>query len=250
MSTRQTYDHRPLAPRPLHLPTPSHPSSARLSDLLEFVKAEFEQVSGESGLLRAQREEYEAMINHHANELNAMRQINYDLERKHQDLKLAYDRINPTPSRHPLPLPRPLTATQPSLFSNHTTDPKRPREDDERTQLKPLQGVTLPKPSSTTPLIPESNVSPPISPNLTNPNPPPPPPPSLPPTTTTTSSSTINTIGVGVGVENKFTPGEEFDPDNVARELKKEGSDWMTMFNPNVKRVLDVGLVHTLVHDS
>lgn len=24
----------------------------------------------------------------------------------------------------------------------------------------------------------------------------------------------------------------------------------MTMFNPNVKRVLDVGLVHTLVHDS
>jgi hypothetical protein len=38
-----------------------HPSAARLNDLLEFVKAEFEQVSGESGLLRAQREEYEAM---------------------------------------------------------------------------------------------------------------------------------------------------------------------------------------------
>lgn len=31
---------------------------------------------------------------------------------------------------------------------------------------------------------------------------------------------------------------------------KKEGSDWLTMFNPNVKRVVDVGLVHTLVHDS
>ena len=75
-----TYDHRPLqlhpgalqAARPLQmaplaqggLPNASsvqHPSSARLSDLLEFVKAEFEQVSGESGLLRAQREEYEAM---------------------------------------------------------------------------------------------------------------------------------------------------------------------------------------------
>lgn len=64
-----------------------HPSAARLNDLLEFVKAEFEQVSGESGLLRAQREEYEAMINHHANELNAMRAMSYDLERKHIDEK-------------------------------------------------------------------------------------------------------------------------------------------------------------------
>lgn len=43
---------------------------------------------------------------------------------------------------------------------------------------------------------------------------------------------------------------EQFDPESVTRDLKKEGSDWMTMFNPNVKRVLDVGLVHTLVHDS
>lgn len=43
---------------------------------------------------------------------------------------------------------------------------------------------------------------------------------------------------------------EQFDPETVAKDLKKEGSDWMTMFNPNVKRVLDVGLVHTLVHDS
>lgn len=44
--------------------------------------------------------------------------------------------------------------------------------------------------------------------------------------------------------------GDAFDPESVAKDLKKEGSDWMTMFNPNVKRVLDVGLVHTLVHDS
>lgn len=32
--------------------------------------------------------------------------------------------------------------------------------------------------------------------------------------------------------------------------IKKEGSDWITMFNPSIKRVLDVGLVHTLLHDS
>jgi hypothetical protein len=38
-----------------------HPSAQRLNDLLEFVKAEFEQVAVEGGVLRAQREEYEAM---------------------------------------------------------------------------------------------------------------------------------------------------------------------------------------------
>jgi WD40 repeat protein len=31
--------------------------------------------------------------------------------------------------------------------------------------------------------------------------------------------------------------------------MKKEGSDWFAIFNPNVKRVLDVSLVHTLMHE-
>jgi glucose repression regulatory protein TUP1 len=34
------------------------------------------------------------------------------------------------------------------------------------------------------------------------------------------------------------------------KEAKKEGGpDWMTMYNPKVKRTLDVELVHTLIHD-
>lgn len=86
MSSQRVYDHRPLAslggslpPPPLAstslalqqqqpplLPVPaaasnSHPSAQRLGDLLEFVRSEFEQVTSESGALRAQREEYEAM---------------------------------------------------------------------------------------------------------------------------------------------------------------------------------------------
>jgi glucose repression regulatory protein TUP1 len=35
----------------------------------------------------------------------------------------------------------------------------------------------------------------------------------------------------------------------VPPELKKEGSDWFAIFNPKVKRVLDVSLVHTLMHE-
>jgi glucose repression regulatory protein TUP1 len=36
----------------------------------------------------------------------------------------------------------------------------------------------------------------------------------------------------------------------VPPELKKDGSDWFAVFNPKVKRVLDVNLVHTLIHES
>lgn len=41
----------------------------------------------------------------------------------------------------------------------------------------------------------------------------------------------------------------DMDPDDIPKELKKEGSDWMAIFNPKVKRVLDVNLVHTLMHE-
>lgn len=42
---------------------------------------------------------------------------------------------------------------------------------------------------------------------------------------------------------------DDLDPHNVPPELKKEGSDWFAVFNPKVKRVLDVSLVHTLMHE-
>lgn len=42
----------------------------------------------------------------------------------------------------------------------------------------------------------------------------------------------------------------ELDPEEVPKDLKKEGSDWWAIFNPKVKRMLDVNLVHTLMHES
>lgn len=44
------------------------------------------------------------------------------------------------------------------------------------------------------------------------------------------------------------TPSE-MNPETIPKELKKEGGDWITMYNPKVKKTLDVELVHTLVHD-
>ncbi|KAF9225758.1 WD40 repeat-like protein [Gyrodon lividus] len=43
---------------------------------------------------------------------------------------------------------------------------------------------------------------------------------------------------------------EDLDPQHVPPEFKREGSDWFAVFNPKVKRVLDVTLVHTLMHES
>ena len=45
---------------------------------------------------------------------------------------------------------------------------------------------------------------------------------------------------------------EDNDLASYPPDLKREGSDWFALFNPNpkVKKVLDVNLVHTLTHES
>ncbi|KIL58728.1 hypothetical protein M378DRAFT_15350 [Amanita muscaria Koide BX008] len=43
---------------------------------------------------------------------------------------------------------------------------------------------------------------------------------------------------------------DELDIHNVPPEYNREGTDWCAVFNPKVKRVLDVQLVHNLVHKS
>lgn len=41
-----------------------------------------------------------------------------------------------------------------------------------------------------------------------------------------------------------------WNPDDLPPSQKREGPDWYAVFNPEVQRVLDVELVHHLVHDS
>ncbi|KAK5065049.1 hypothetical protein LTR84_000884 [Exophiala bonariae] len=42
----------------------------------------------------------------------------------------------------------------------------------------------------------------------------------------------------------------ELNPDDLPDSLKRQGADWHAVFNPNVPRVLDVQLLHNLVHES
>ena len=43
---------------------------------------------------------------------------------------------------------------------------------------------------------------------------------------------------------------DEKDIHSVSPDYKCEGTDWYAVFNPNVKRRLDVQLVHTLLHEG
>jgi general transcriptional corepressor TUP1 len=45
------------------------------------------------------------------------------------------------------------------------------------------------------------------------------------------------------------TDEPQLDPLSVPPEFVQEGADWLVVFNPNVKRVMDVKLAHTFVHD-
>ena len=42
----------------------------------------------------------------------------------------------------------------------------------------------------------------------------------------------------------------DLDPDRMRPDQKREGQDWFAVFNPRVQRVLDVDLVHNLLHES
>jgi hypothetical protein len=59
-----------------------------------------------------------------------------------------------------------------------------------------------------------------------------------------TPASTLAPLGSESG---NFLGNLDFD--SVPPELKKGGRDWFALFNPQVKRVLDVSLMYTLVHE-
>lgn len=42
----------------------------------------------------------------------------------------------------------------------------------------------------------------------------------------------------------------ELNPDEMRSDQKREGQDWYAVFNPNIRRSLDIDLVNTLAHDS
>ncbi|TFK46770.1 WD40 repeat-like protein [Heliocybe sulcata] len=133
-----------------------------------------------------------------------------------------------------------------------TRDTKRPKTERERMIKtdRPEMGGFSPNLAHPLPHAPSSSKLPPA--NQPQPYPP-------------TASEPTPTGSVGPGGSNGFPSAgpngggpltvavagqDDIDPHNVPPELKKEGSDWFAVFNPKVKRSLDVNLVHTLLHES
>ncbi|KAG0212041.1 general transcription repressor [Mortierella sp. GBA30] len=74
------YNHRPMVPG----------RSAGIPEWLDLIKQEFESLSHEAMVVKAQRDECEHKINSQIQEMDAFRRTLYDLERKHEAMKSQY----------------------------------------------------------------------------------------------------------------------------------------------------------------
>ena len=73
-------------------------------------------------------------------------------------------------------------------------------------------------------------------------------PPQSQPSSSHASSPALVSALVPLGSESRSFL-DDIDPHNVPPGLGKEGGDWFASFNPEVKRVLDVSLMYTLMHE-
>ncbi|KAF8973418.1 proteinral transcription repressor [Entomortierella lignicola] len=74
------YNHRPMVPG----------RSAGVHEWLDMIKQEFDNLSHEAMVAKAQRDECEHRINNQLQEMDAFRRTLYDLERKHEAMKSQY----------------------------------------------------------------------------------------------------------------------------------------------------------------
>ncbi|KAI9623332.1 hypothetical protein KEM48_009492 [Puccinia striiformis f. sp. tritici PST-130] len=287
----------------------SNNSNARLPELIESLKQEFENISNESQSLRTQTQEFESHINLATNDLSHLREQLFHLDREHQKVKTHYEEelrrlhqeleqrnSNNGPfnyagerqgfqidNEHPAKRIRTEnqshqenTPTQPPPPTSTTTNTIPASSSPVTTHPPPSARILLPEPKTTKikndpqqhPKSAYNNTAYHGPPNPTGPTqqqqqqtgvggntattttttPAPPPPAAAsnpnPPSSTTTTTQPQNIVNHNHNVL------LDLDPDSLPSSMKKEGVDWLTMFNPKVKKVLDVGLVHTLVHES
>ncbi|KAK4687936.1 general transcriptional corepressor TUP1, partial [Tremellales sp. Uapishka_1] len=220
------YNHHRLPPTSASAPNPTGLSASgsglRLNEFFELIKNEFETVAQEGNVWKAQRDEYEAKLQQHVNELAIIRQSLYDLEANHAKIRQEYEseitRLRrELDSRGPPGPGGPAPSSPPNLpggggdrdVPNYMASlPAPPNGSGEPTSRSPYPVAPIARPSSAADRRPPAQASSP--PALLS----------------------------------------DLDPENVSRELKKEGSDWFAVWSSSAKKQLDVGLVHTLIHET
>ncbi|WWD18901.1 hypothetical protein CI109_103357 [Kwoniella shandongensis] len=230
------YNHHRLPPTggPAQPSVLTASSSARLGEFFDLIKNEFEQVGADGNVWKQQRDEYEAKIQQQINELGLIRQSLYELEANHVKVRQEYEAEI---SR----LRKELEARGPGGGPSggaSTSPPELPRPGGDD---RPPYGANLPGP----PLNGEPGGS----------RSPYPPPGAAGPRPGSADRERERRARDRAVVPSNVPPSppvhlSDLDPDNVSRELKKEGGDWQAMWSSQMRKQLDVALVHTLEHET
>lgn len=238
------YNHHRLPPAgtPSQPSVLAQPSTARLNELFDLIRQEYETLGTDGNIWKQQRDEYEAKVQSQINELGMIRQSLYELEANHSKIRQEYE-TEIARLRRELESRGGPSSSAPSGAAAALNNPSSPSDLHRPGEDRPPFGMTLPGPTlngldagrSRSP-YPNPTAGPPIlrppsaadrdrERRITRPpqfNAPPSPPVHL----------------------------SDLDPDNVSRELRKEGSDWQAMWSSQMRKQLDVTLVHTLEHET
>ncbi|KAJ7056678.1 chromatin associated protein [Mycena amicta] len=257
MASGSIYQHRPLGPA--GVPTADGYNARGLSDTLDRVKQEFDMLVNELTIARDQRDRFEATVNHQTDELEKIKLALHELEAQHNKVRSHYEhelrqlREGNNPARQTRPTSAIATLSSPSIFmggaggssgaSSHSPviDPHNDRRDRESRERGDRNDRDIQRArfldSSKRIKLDQPLIGPGSSPSSRRaPTPivPPPPPPPPPPHQQPFMNDFLNNLELAA----------------VPSDFKKEGSDWFVMYNPKVKRTLDVSLVHTFIHET
>lgn len=155
----------------------------------------------------------------------------------------------PTKRLKTSPLPRPLPGTGADIPVHELPRIKRDEREKrmgERIDEEPMERAVVPPPA-TEEMAPASAVAPAAPAPSSSVPPKPVPSDTAPVPSAAVPPSNAPPMPAPVPANGAPTPADIKEPVN---EIKKEGSDWVAVYNPKVKPALDVNLVHTLVHDS
>ncbi|KAG8832150.1 general transcription repressor [Serendipita sp. 399] len=207
---------------PSGVPVAPTMSAARLAEMLDHVRQEFEGVMHDNSSLKVQKEEYEARAAAQLNELAQIKTAVQELESVHYKARLAYDEeiaklraeVQALRASHAPHSGHMSAVERNGPPSGHPGDPyDRNRDDRElappkRIKHKEERPDPLPR-RSPQPAEPPRIASPPYE-----------------------------------------FPGS-LSPSTVPATLRKEGPDWFAMYNPRLpQKTLDVSLLHQFNHES
>ncbi|KAF5375715.1 hypothetical protein D9615_009344 [Tricholomella constricta] len=285
MTSNGVYNHRTIQSvgRPV-------PPTTRITDALDTIKQEFEIVQADRDALRVQRDDFEAQMNSQINEIHGIRRSLYDLEVQQGKVRQQYEdelrrlRAEVATLRQTSGPPAGIPGFQPPTLSGPPRLGPAPssladsfsRDRDDRTKEK-ARGPMSPKTDMDWELrqktrekdrVPDVREPKRLKPDTTPPDPSAahdsdtsgtlPPPHAL--YSAAAGPSTVRNQGRSpadyqvtlppINTNSQATFPEDLSLTSVPPEYRKEGSDWFAVFNPRVKRSLDISLVHNLSHAS